>query len=354
MNTPLPIILPESVPNGLGAPGENSADVNGHVVDVAMEARLLIDDVTTPSGDARHTERHRPLVALNLKEFLNAATRPREHLLAPILSRQSLAMVHAKRGVGKTNFALALSIGVASGSSVLNWSAPGPRRVLYIDGEMPASQMQDRVRSLVAAAPQFDLTYFSIINADLFDGLPPNLSTREGQSSVEPYVEAAELIVIDNLATLTRHGKENETESWAPMQNWLLSLRRRGKSVLLVHHSNKSGAQRGTSSREDILDVVISLSHPSDYEASQGARFIVEFEKARGIFGADADSFEAAMALKDGVAHWTRRPLEDAVSEEVANLRAEGKSFREIATELGISKSAAERACRRHEQARGR
>jgi hypothetical protein len=48
--------------------------------------------------------------------------------------------------------------------------------------------------------------------------------------------------------------KENDADSWTPMQNWLLAQRRAGKSVLVIHHSGKSGAQRGTSRREDTLD----------------------------------------------------------------------------------------------------
>ena len=37
------------------------------------------------------------------------------------------------------------------------------------------------------------------------------------------------------------------------MQNWLLKLRRQGKSVLLIHHAGTNGRQRGTSRREDAL-----------------------------------------------------------------------------------------------------
>ena len=223
--------------------------------------------------------------------------------------------------------------------------SPGTPSGAVFDGEMPAAQMQDRLASLVAGIPgEIDPNNFHIINADFSNGLPPNLSTPKGQAEVEPYVNAADLIVIDNLATLSRHGKENESESWQPMQEWLLRLRRRGKLVLLVHHSGKAGAQRGTSSREDILDVVIRLDHPTDYEPSQGARFVVEFEKARGLFGPDADSFEASMVVKDGVARWTTRNVEDAVAAEIAALSTSGMSYRDIAARLGISKSAVGRA----------
>ncbi len=291
----------------------------------------------------RPTNRSR---ALNFQEFMNAPTVPREALLAPILTRQSLMMIHAKRGVGKTYLSLGIALAVASGGEFLRWKAPEARRVLYLDGEMPARAMQDRLRSLAPPAG-FPDDNFCIVSADYESGALPNLSTHEGQSFIEQDVEQADLIVVDNLSTLTRRGNENESESWLPMQQWLLSLRSRGKSVLLVHHSNKTGAQRGTSSREDILDTVIKLAHGPAYEPERGASFVVTFEKYRGLHGDDVTSFETQLSIHDDVAQWTVRALEDTIADEVAELRFHGKSYREIAEILGISKSAVERAYRR-------
>jgi len=47
-----------------------------------------------------------PLVALSLEEFLAHKFPPREPILAPWLVRQSLVMIYAWRGVGRTYFAL--------------------------------------------------------------------------------------------------------------------------------------------------------------------------------------------------------------------------------------------------------
>jgi putative DNA primase/helicase len=317
-----------------------------------QQPAIELDNITVPE---QAVPTNRRLLSLNLEEFALAKTVPREYILNPILIRQGLTMVHAKRGVGKTYFALGCALAAASGGSLLKWKAPEPRRVLYIDGEMPAAQMQERIEQLRAGLREpIDAERFRIINADHIGGLPPNLSSPEGQAAVQADTTAADLIVIDNLATLTRYGKENEAESWHPMQEWLLSLRRQGKSVLLVHHSNKSGAQRGTSSREDILDTVISLTRPLDYEAEQGARFVVTFEKGRGLFGSDSESFEAAMTVRDATATWDFCSIEDSVAAQVAELRDSGMSYRNIGEELRISKSAAERAYKRHiEQSSG-
>ena len=101
-------------------------------------------------------------------------------------------------------------------------------------------------------------------------------------------------------------------ESWLPIQSWALNLRRQGKTLILIHNDGKGGTQRGTSRKEDILDVVIGLRHPSDYKPTQGARFEVHFEKTRGLYGEDVEPFEAALDVVNGRAVWATRRLDDS------------------------------------------
>ena len=44
-----------------------------------------------------------------------------------------------------------------------------------------------------------------------------------------------------------------------------------------------------------MLDTVIGLRKPPDYQADQGARFEIHFEKARGFYGPEAEPFEARL-----------------------------------------------------------
>jgi putative DNA primase/helicase len=269
----------------------------------------------------------------------------REMLLDPILPTQGLAMAYAPRGLGKTWFTQALAYAIACGGPFLKWSAPAPRRVLYVDGEMPANVMRERFAQIVQAAklepPAPD--YLRLITPDLEDTPLPDISRIEGQDALQRYLEGVDLLVLDNLSTLCRSGRENEAESWEPVQQWLLTLRRMGVSVLMVHHAGKGGQQRGTSRREDVLDTVINLRRPYDYQPDEGARFEVHLEKARGITGDTATPFEARLDVRDNQATWSWRDLADRQLEEVRRLSAENCSLREIAEITGISKSSVQR-----------
>ena len=121
-----------------------------------------------------------------------------------------------------------------------------PKRTLYVDGEMPAISMQSRLAALVSgmSVPPHTLKNMALITPDLQPCPMPDLSTAGGQTMIEPFLQGVDMVVLDNIATLCRTGKENESQSWQTMQAWLLELRRRGMTVLLIHHAGKSGDQR--------------------------------------------------------------------------------------------------------------
>ena len=82
----------------------------------------------------------------------------------------------------------------------------------------------------------------------------------------------------------------------------------------------------------------------------QGARFEVHIEKGRGVFGEHARPFEAWLDLTDGKAAWIVKDAEEAVRIRVAALLAAGMSVREIAEEVGTTKSAVHRIKQRIER----
>lgn len=293
-----------------------------------------------------------PLKAISMEEFLLSTLPERDYLLHPVIPEQGIVMLVAKRGIGKTFTALHMSLSVAGGLSLFNWHAPQARRVLYVDGEMPAISMQERLAALATgmAAPPHAMQNFSIITPDIQSRPMPDLATTNGQQALEPFLAGVDLLVLDNLATLCRTGKENESQSWTPMQTWLLDLRRRGMAVLLVHHAGKSGDQRGTSAREDIMDTVISLRRPTTYSVAEGARFEVHLTKARGIVGEDAMPFEVHLRSEGNQLIWDVNELVNVQAEQLKQLLAEGFSIRDCADEMGVSKSVVHRLKKKLEE----
>lgn len=283
----------------------------------------------------------------DLGTFLATDAPPRKWILKWIIPEKGLVMIHAPRGVGKTHVALGIAYACATGTRFLNWCAPTAHGVLYLDGEMSASDLQERLKAIASGEEIGTATNLRILNPDLLDRPMPDLSTDAGQKAIEPLLAGVSLIIIDNLATLCRSGNENDGESWLGIQGWLLDLRRRRISVLLIHHSGKNGGQRGTSRREDILDTVIRLQRPADYDASEGARFEVHLTKARQAFGHAAKPFEASLTTNNGKAEWVTRDIVDSQLEKACELFEQNVSVRKVASVLGIPKSAAGRLRRR-------
>ena len=125
-------------------------------------------------------------------------------------------------------------------------------------------------------------------------------------------------------------------------------MRQRGRAVLFVHHDGKSGQQRGTSKREDTLDVVIQLKHPPDYAPEEGARFEVHFRKYRPRPGAEVKPIEARLNTGQGERQaWTFRDVEDSTFDRVVELANDGLRPGEIANELSIHKSRVSRHLKR-------
>ena len=294
-----------------------------------------------------------PLVVTDLHTFLAEPIPPREPILAPIILSQSLSMIHAWRGVGKTHVALGIAYAVASGGDFLRWNAPVPRKVLYLDGEMPSPALQMRLANIVkTSATEAPKGYFRLVTPDQQHGAMPDLATHDGQDVVDAQVESdTSLLIVDNLSALVRRGgRENDAESWLSVAEWALRHRANGRSVLFIHHSGKNGAQRGTSKKEDLLDIVLTLKQPADYNAVDGAVFEVHFEKARGISGRDTEPFEARLSTDaNGAQSWSIKTVENTTYSRVVELHELGLKPGDIAQELDIHKSSVSRSLKRAE-----
>lgn len=286
---------------------------------------------------------------LTSTEILDFKVPERKDFLGGWLKSQSLNLISAARGCGKTWMSLLIAGAVASGKSLGCWKGSGVRRnVLYVDGEMVFIDLQGRVKLLRASFGDA-LDNITFHSPDLKpNGIMPNLDTPQGRERVGKWADKYDLIVIDNLSSLCRSNDENEAKGWQGLQDWLVKLRSAGKAVIIVHHFGKNGTQRGTSKREDALDTSIVLKLPDDYDndLDDGARFHVIFTKNRMCRPKHVEA-EFSLSTNNDILSVEMKTLANNTAERIKELSREGMTQMEIAFELGISRSKVKRTCER-------
>ena len=292
------------------------------------------------------------LYAVSLGELmaLDIPNRPRHLAWLPA---GGLVMVFGKRGVGKSFFVASLAASLTTGTAFLRWGVDAPVGVLLVDGEMALSQLRDRIRDLVPIEPKAPLEICShelVYNKTEMD---LNLGDAEWQEAVNGFLadhEDIKVVVIDNLSCLLPTVPEDKRDDWAErVLPFLVGLRRRGVTVIMVHHAGKGGDQRGTSSREDSLDTIIKLEAFSDSDATTGAQFLVKFTKNRGVYGEEVADIEAQLGTgPDGSPLWSWKSIDESNEGRVLALVRDGVTQgSEIADELGLSKGAVSKIKRR-------
>jgi RecA-family ATPase len=291
-----------------------------------------------------------------LDEFMKKDWPEVEYLVDPWLPTRGLIMLWGWRGVGKTFTTLSIALSIASGQDFLDWPVPEARKVLYVDGEMdPAEQRDKRFRKMLDAmdtkSRDLALQNLAIVtHADFEFGIPDLADpSKNGRKIIEAEAERrkAKLIILDNLSSLMS-GDEKDDQSWKPMQDWMLELRRKGYAVMYLHHGtkpNESGRskQRGTSKREDILNTSIELWRPSDFDKSA---FSLDFSKTRGWPAGEPLTLQIC---DDG---WVRAFDPDAekagLEETVVLFHDEGWTYKEIKAQLNIGESTIASITKKH------
>lgn len=283
---------------------------------------------------------------VDIEEFLTMTLKPVSYVINPILPVQGLMLLYAWRGAGKTFFNLEIAVAVATGpGKCFPWAVPEPRPVLYVDGEMPSNELQDRLQKIMIGRgmklpPRKNM--LQLFTPDLVEGQVLNIVTRAGQKLIERYLEPGTLLILDNLSALGHAPgtSESESESWWPVQEWALSLRKKGITIIFIHHAGKKGEQRGTSAREDLMHTVIGMKKPADYSQHEGLRTEIVFEKIRRYEGAAGlFPFELKMESDDrGGIRWLERPLVEIVEARVKELHGMNMKVAEIAEECHLSR----------------
>ena len=331
---------------------EENKDVWGvkHLAELLHVKSLKCIDELRPAQ-----ENNKQLVTLKLGEFLVKPYPPTEYLQYPISGKGKLVQVWANAGHGKTWFCLEWACAIANGQDFLKWKypegkKPEPYPVLYVEGEMSVSELQDRLLSI----SQRYIDQEKEFNRDNFYIAPlreqpeqtfESLTDKAGRSNVENtakriFKETGKkpFIFLDNITALTVM-QEKEGADWVELVHWLNSLRAQDYGVIFLHHGTKAGdTSSGSNLKERSIDISIHLSVPEDKELldlddEKNTQIKIKFDKWREfLFTKHSKPFIAV--LNRDKTTWTFDQLLTEKQRKVKELHDEGLKPLDIVKKL--------------------
>jgi hypothetical protein len=281
-------------------------------------------------------------IIITATDFHSLEIPSRAVYLYPWLKEDSITLISGERGVGKSFFAHAIANAITKGESFGPWKCEKPVPVLILDGEMPETDIQERIDALHLDSDRpFPLQIYSDAYANQYGISRAHLLNEAWRDKMRAILLARhiKLWVVDNIASLAGGIDENLKKDWDPINSWLLELRFQGIATILLHHTNKEGSQRGTSAREDNIDTSLLLKKPSDYTPEDGCRFVTIFSKARISQSARSLITETEFKLteKDGQYSWICQNVKREKKKEILRMLDEGADYEAITKTLEIT-----------------
>jgi KaiC/GvpD/RAD55 family RecA-like ATPase len=239
-----------------------------------------------------------PITALSIGDFIGKNYPPQEYWVYPLVSKQTITQIWASPGVGKTLFSMELACSLANGQDFLKYKwveETKPVPVLYVEGEMSAQQIQDRVCNITSRyaeeGKEFNFDYLRIapVQEQLnqhFDPLNEDLGRKRLELQLEQMKESFgqyPVLFLDNISCLTSF-QEKDGEAWITFMQWLIKLRARGYTIFFLHHATKEGStSSGSNMKERSVDIEIKLSEPTKEQKLDinETQMIIEFKKWR-------------------------------------------------------------------------
>ena len=242
-----------------------------------------------------------------LKELFKAAEYEPEFILEPFMRQGEATLIYAASGLGKSFYAAGLAVAIASGGEFIGYSAPKPRKVKYIDGEMSVYDLSLRVKSAINNKTDMNALYANLsitsreAHTDEHTSFP-DISDKVFKSKIvrELIEEEIEVVIFDNFSTLALSLEdENAAGGFNGTLELMLALKAVGILPILVHHSTKAGGTyRGTSKMEAVYSNIIGLHRDKEIDPKKGCGFSIVFDKNRS-FHSNLTEVRAVQYLKD-------------------------------------------------------
>jgi hypothetical protein len=185
-----------------------------------------------------------------------------EWLAEPVLAIGRSHVVYAAGGTGKSLFVLWLCARIATGGPGLDGAPLERRHVLYVDFEMTATDLAERLEAF-GYGPDDDLSWLHYALLPIID---PADTEAGGRMLVElaKHVDAA-IVVVDTYSRAVA-GEENSADTVRNRYRHTgLHLKAAGIGLVWISHAGKDGdrGQRGSSAANDDVDVVWHMA-PAD------------------------------------------------------------------------------------------
>lgn len=277
--------------------GANSLWKLAQKIDPTATARLVFDEIPGKRDN------------LLLSAWLKRDLPPRDYLLGTLMCTTSRWLVFGETGVGKSLLCLDLAAAAAAGKEILGWKGSGkPRRVMYLDGEMPAETFKERMQ-LIAARYGPDLQLYGYNRDALDEGEMPPLNTPEGEQwLMKEIAEVQPEVIFLNSIMCLLDGVMSEEESWKPVKQLVWKLTARRIAQVWMHHTGHDTSKSfGTKTREWEMDTIVKLTFVDETKTA----FTVSFEKARLRTPANAAEFQPR-TLSLGPNGWITEPVRGA------------------------------------------
>lgn len=220
----------------------------------------------------------------------------RGNMLLPFFRQGDAMLLYAPAGVGKSFLSMCIGLAVAGSGTIkgLDWYSEVKRKVLLVDGEMPRADLRDRLETIVsdewidgldAETAGENFTLLTRLGQDGEGGFI-DLTKESSHGLIGQYCVKNEvkLVILDNFSTLTdAMEEENNATAFRQLNLFVSKLKRRGISVLLVHHANKEGLSfRGSSALAVPYDSILGM-HKVPTQSANGSPFRLAFEKLRTL-----------------------------------------------------------------------
>jgi len=311
------------------------------------------DEIKKEEEDAEEEEidLNRTIAFNDLTSFLTTDFPKPSYIIEPLVSDQSIVQIVGASGVGKTMFGLAIAGAISTGNGLLGMpSINGARPVLYVEGELPASDIQIRVNGMFNAIERKcdpKMFYVSSLQQQLKinnKGFTP-IQFEQGLIEIEnAIVQIKErtgqmpVVFIDNISCLASGLKENDADAWSPIINKFVKWKNMGSTVFYFHHLNKGNDSSGSTMQHRTIDMVIRMRKPDNKQKiktfeEQGVQAIVDFPKWR-LHDNSKYAQEHMLICEDW--KWQKMPVLKADEVDIIKLLKSKMDVKDISKELDI------------------